>query len=125
MAQKNGENKNGRKNDDGEIWGCIFCREIKIEELDKYLTTVKNNTAPGISGIRIDHIKALPKKQRESIAKLISIPYITGIGFAAWKKQIVNWIPKEEGNLDINKRRPLMYYEVMWKICIGIRVKKY
>ena len=85
---------------------------------------MKNNTPPGISGIRIDHIKALPRKQRESIAKLISIPYITGIGFAAWKKQIVNWIPKEEGNLDINKRRPLMYYEVMWKICIGIRVKK-
>ena len=85
---------------------------------------MKNNTAPGISGIRVDHIKALPRRHREGIAKLLSIPYMTGMGYTAWGEQIVNWIPKEEGNLDINKRRPLMYYEVMWKICIGIRVRK-
>ena len=29
-----------------EKYGDLFNREIKIEELDKYLTTVKNNTAP-------------------------------------------------------------------------------
>ena len=105
-------------------YGKLFEKEITIEELDKYLTTVKNNTAPGISGIRVDHIKALPRRHREGIAKLLSIPYMTGMGYTAWGEQIVNWIPKEEGNLDINKRRPLMYYEVMWKICIGIRVRK-
>ena len=54
-----------------EKYGDLFNREIKIEELDKYLTTVKNNTAPGISGIRIDHIKALSRRQKESIAKLL------------------------------------------------------
>ena len=33
-----------------EKYGNLFEREIMIEELDKYLTTEKNNTAPGISG---------------------------------------------------------------------------
>ena len=107
-----------------EKYGDLFTKEVTIQELDKYLTTVKNNTAPGMSGIRIDHIKSLPRQQRESIAKLISIPYITGVGYSDWGKQIVNWIPKGEGNPDINKRRPLMYYEVLWKVCIGVRVKR-
>ena len=84
-----------------EKYGKLFEKEIEIEELDKYLTTVKNNTAPGISGIRVDHIKALPRRHREGIAKLLSIPYMTGMGYTAWGEQIVNWIPKEEGNLDI------------------------
>ena len=59
---------------------------------------------------------------RKTIAVLLSLPYTTGIGFDAWKHEIVNWIPKEENNPDINKRRPLMYYEVMKKMCMGIRL---
>ena len=46
------------------------------------------------------------------------------MGYSDWKEEIVNWIPKEEGNPDINKRRPLMYYEVLRKMCIGIRVRR-
>ena len=57
---------------------------------------------------------------RKTIAVLLSLPYTTGIGFDAWKHEIVNWIPKEENNPDINKRRPLMYYEVMRKMCMGV-----
>ena len=90
----------------------IFTRAITLEELDKY---IKNNTAPGKSGIRIDNIAALPNGMRGTIAALLSLPYTTGIGYDAWKQEIVNWIPKEDNNPDINKRRPLMYYEVLKK----------
>ena len=103
-------------------YGNIFTREISLQELDKYITKTKKNTAPGKSGIRIDHIAALPDEMRKTIAVLLSLPYTTGIGFDAWKHEIVNWIPKEENNPDINKRRPLMYYEVMKKMCMGIRL---
>jgi hypothetical protein len=48
----------------------------------------------------------------ETLSNLISLPYTTCIGHEAWKQEIVNWIPKENNNPDINKRRPLMYYEV-------------
>jgi hypothetical protein len=37
----------------------------------------------------------------------LSLPYTTGIGYEAWKQEIVNWIPKENNNPDINKRRPV------------------
>ena len=96
-------------------YGDISTRAITLEELDKYITKTKKNTAPGKSGIRIDHIAALPDEMRGTIAALLSLPYTTGIGYEAWKQEIVNWIPKENNNPDINKRRPLMYYEVLKK----------
>ena len=61
---------------------------------------------------------------RGTIAALLSLPYTTGIGYEAWKQEIVNWIPKENNNPDINKRRPLMYYEVLKKMFMGIRLCK-
>jgi hypothetical protein len=105
-----------------EMYGNIFTSEITLKELDKYIARIKKNTAPGLSGVRVDHIAALPDNLRTAIAKLLSIPYTTGMGYSAWKEEIVNWTPKEDGNPDINKRRPLMYYEVLRKMCIGMRV---
>ena len=107
-----------------EMYGNIFTSEITLKELDKYIARIKKNTAPGLSGIRVDHIAALPDNLRKAIAKLLSIPYTTGMGYSAWKEEIVNWTPKEDGNPDINKRRPLMYYEVLRKMCIGMRVRR-
>ena len=114
------QNKN-RKKIHPKDYGNIFTREISIQELDKYITKTKKNTAPGKSGIKIDHIAALPDEMRKTIAVLLSLPFTTGIGIGASKHERVNWIAKEENNPDINKRRPLMYYEVMKKMCMGIR----
>lgn len=117
--------KNNKKQTmNGTMYGNIFTEEITITELDKYLERTKKNTAPGKSGIRVDHIAVLPLKLREGIAKFLSLPYLTGIEFKDWNEEILNWIPKEEGNTDINKRRPIMYHEVMRKMCIGIRIRK-
>ena len=46
------------------------------------------------------------------------------MGYSDWKEEIVNWTPKEEGNPDINKRHPLIYYAVLRNMCIGIRVRR-
>ena len=104
-----------------DMYGDIFTSHITLAKLDWYLAKKKKNTAPGVSGIRIDHIAALPKEHREMIAQLLSIPYLTGTKYDDWNNEIVNWIPKEEGNDDMRKRRPLMYYEVMRKMCMGIK----
>ena len=95
------------------MYGNIFTAAITLQELDRYLARVRKNTAPGISGIRVDHIAGLPEEMRLAIAKVLSVPYTSGLKYNAWQEQIVHWIPKELGNPDINKRRPLMYYEVL------------
>ena len=106
------------------MYGNIFTADITLQELDRYLARVRKNTAPGISGIRVDHIAGLPDEMRLAIAKVLSVPYTSGLKYTAWQEQIVNWIPKELGNPDINKRRPLMYYEVLHKMHIGIRLHR-
>ena len=49
------------------------------------------NSAPGVSGIRIDHVAALPEEMRELIALAISLPYITGMGYAMWENKGENY----------------------------------
>ena len=116
-------NKDGIKMN-GDMYGDMFTAPITLEELTGYIKRTKKNTAPGKSGIRIDHIAALPEHMHKAIADLLSLPYVTGLGFDMWNDEIANWTPKEEGNMDINKRRPLMYYEVMRKMHMGVRNKK-
>ena len=89
-----------------EMYGNTFTSQITLQELDKFIARCKKNTAPGVSGIRIDHIAALPDDMREAVAKILSVPYISGLKYTDWNEEILNWVPKEEGNPDINKRRP-------------------
>jgi len=98
---------------EGRMYGNIFTAAITRGEMDAYLARMRKSTAPGVSGIRIDHVAALPEEMRELIALAISLPYITGMGYAMWEEEIVSWVPKEEDNMDIGKRIPLMYYEVL------------
>ena len=76
----------------------------------------RKNTALEVSGKRIDHIAALSKERREMITQLLSIPYLTGTKYDDWNNENINWIPKEQGNDGMRKRRSLMYYEVMRKV---------
>ena len=62
------------------MYGNIFNSAITLEELDKYIARIKKNTAPGLSGIRVGHIAALPDDLRNAIAEVLSIPYTTGMG---------------------------------------------
>jgi len=117
------------KNNKGEymnanMYGDIFTALMTLGEMDAHIAKMKKNTAPGPSSIRIDHVAALPKDMREIVALAISLPYMRGLGYEQWKDELVNWIPKEEGNTDMNKRRPIMFYEVLRKLSVGIRVKK-
>ena len=102
-------------------YGNIFTSQVSIESFNKYLKKKKKNTAPGVSEIRIDHIVALNVDHKQMICNLLSMVYLTGMGYDQWKHEIVNWIPKEPGNPDMNKRRPLMFYEVMRKMCMGVK----
>ena len=117
------ENKKGERMHAG-MYGDIFTSEIPIEAFERYVSYKKKNTAPGVSHIRIDHIAALSETYRQMICDMLSVVYITGMGYTAWKKEIANWVPKEEGNHDLTKQRPLMYYEVMRKMCIGIKKRE-
>ena len=102
-------------------YGDIFTSPITAGRLKKWLAKKKKNTAPGVTGVRVDHLAAAPPRARRAWAKMLSMPYVAGCMYTDWGEEIVNWIPKVEGDSDLKKRRPLMYYEVMRKMAIGIK----
>jgi len=107
-----------------KMYGDIFTSEITTDMMDAHISSVKKNTHPGKSGIRIGHVAALPDEMRDIVAIAISLPYMTGLHYDAWNEEIVNWIPKEAANTDIKKRRPIMYYEVLRKLHIFVKTKQ-
>jgi len=54
------------------VYGEICTVAITRREMDAYIARMRKNTAPGVSGIRIDHVAALPEEMRELIALEIS-----------------------------------------------------
>ena len=64
-----------------KMYGNIFTAKISLQELDRYLARVRKNTAPGISGIRVDHIASLPTELLEAVAKILSVPYTSGMTY--------------------------------------------
>ena len=44
--------------------------------------------------------------------------------FSSWSWEIINWIPKEPGNPDIDRRRPIALLEVMRKLSLGANSRK-
>eukprot|EP00935_MAST-01C_sp_MAST-1C-sp1_P001249 g1249.t1 len=107
------------------IYGDIFETEIGEQLFEDIINGKPKNKAPGINGVRIDHLVASPKKLREAVRKLLSLPYLSGIRFNEWKHEMIAWLPKEKGNPDIAKRRPIALLDVMKKICFGAKKKQF
>jgi hypothetical protein len=101
--------------------GDIFTIAISMHRLKRWLARKKKNTAPGVSGVRVDHLAAAPTRALRARARVLSMPYVAGCMYSAWAEETVNWVPKEDGNSDLGRRRPLMYNEVMRKISVGIK----
>lgn len=54
----------------------------------------------------------------------MSLPYITGMSFTNWDKEVIAWIPKEPGNRAPDRRRPIALLEVMRKVTLGVKKNK-
>jgi hypothetical protein len=85
----------------------IFTSAISMHQLMKrWLARKKKNTAPGVSGIRVDYLAAAPTRALRAWARMLSMPYVAGCMYSAWAEEIVNWVPKEDGNSDLGRSRP-------------------
>ena len=103
------------------LYGNMFSEPINFNEFRTYISVKRKNKAPGMSGVRIDHICGLHEQGQKDINLLLSITYISEMTFSAWHKEIINWIPKEPGNPAMDRRRPICLLEVMRKIALGIK----
>jgi hypothetical protein len=81
----------------------------------------EEHSARRVSGMRVGHLAAAPTRALRAWARMLSMPYVAGCMYSAWAEEAANWVPKEDGNSDLGRRRPLVYYEVMRKISVGIK----
>ena len=103
------------------IYGDLFTSEIDVELFDNIIKSKAKNKAPGKSNVRIDHIAAAPAKLREAFRQILSLPYLCGIKYKDWQNEIIAWLPKEPGNPDIARRRPIALLDVLKKLCFGAK----
>jgi hypothetical protein len=59
-------------------YGDIFTSPISMQRLKRWLARKKKNTAPGIRGIRVDHLAAAPTRALRAWARMLSMPYVAG-----------------------------------------------
>jgi hypothetical protein len=102
--------------------------EITKEEWHGYFSKVKKNTAPGRSGLTANMVAALSPRLRNVLRRIINIGLRSRrVGFTSWLQRVLCPIPKERGNPDLEKSRPLCLLEVLakayWAI-ISTRVSK-
>ena len=99
----------------------IFTSPIPFRLFDDYIFSKTQNKSPGKSSIRTDHICSAFESERRSICALITLPYITNLTFSDWDYEIISWIPKEPGNMALDRRRPIALLEVLRKITLGVK----
>ena len=99
----------------------VFTTPVSFKEYDAYIMAKTKNKAGGGSGIRIDHLCSASIEVRQLIYQVLNLPMLTKRSFVSWDKEIINWIPKEPGNPDIDRRRPIALLEVMRKCALGVR----
>ena len=91
------------------------------KKLLSYVGGKSKNKAPSKSNVRLDHFCGAPDREQRDMGKLLSIPYLTTLTYAAWNAEIINFIPKELGNPALDRRRPIALLEVFRKISLGAK----
>ena len=102
-------------------YGDIRSRCITYDEWDAYIAMKSKNVAPGASGVQYVHLAVMPVNIRHDMCDIANLAIQSGHIFTMWKKELIYRIPKEPGNPDQLKQRPLKLQEVMRKITLGIK----
>ena len=96
-------------------------REITYEEWDKYISMKKKMVAPGRSGMQYVHLAAMSQELRHLLCDIANLTIRSGYIYKSWKEELIYTVPKEEGNPDQAKQRPIKLQEVLRKLTVGIK----
>ena len=102
-------------------YGDIFTSPIPFSLFTDYLNSKSKNKAPSVSEVRLDHVASADETDRKLICEVLSLPYVVKRTFSSWDDEIITWIPKEPGNPDMKRRRPIALLEVLRKLAVGVK----
>ena len=89
---------------------------ISESEWMKFWGQVKKGTAPGKTGVTADMVFILRDKELDVIRRMTNMVLVPGLAvYDHWKERVISPVPKEEGNFNIDRARPLVLLEVVQK----------
>ena len=94
-------------------YGNIRKQTISHDTWDKYIRMKKKMVAPGKSGVQYAHLAAMSKDMRHLMCDISNLTILSGYIFKAWKTELIYTVPKEPGNPDQSKQRPIKLQEVL------------
>src|SRR5260364_180842 len=100
-----------------EEWYNQVSNKITLAEWEHALSTTRNTSAPGISGITYPILKHIGKFTKQFCIDLMSKCLTSGKIPMKWKLDLLYPIPKkEEWNFNLNNVRPIVLLETLRKI---------
>ena len=82
---------------------------ISESEWMKFWGQVKKGTAPGKTGVTADMVFILRDKELDVIRRMTNMVMVPGLAvYNHWKERVISPVPKEEGNFNIDRARPLV-----------------
>src|SRR5260364_289177 len=108
-----------------EEWYNQVSNKITLAEWEHALSTTRNNSAPGISGIKYPILKHIGKFTKQFCIDLMSKCLTSGKIPLKWKLGLLYPIPKkEEWNFDLNNVRPIILLETLRKVLSKIIMQR-
>ena len=97
-----------KQNVNGNMYKQLM-EKITVKEWQRFWGQVKKVTAPGKSGVTTDMMNILGERELESMRRMTNMVLVPGLQvYDHWKERIISPIPKDEGNYDIDRARPLI-----------------
>ena len=86
-------------------------RPFTKAEWRQRLRVKKKNTAPGKSGLRVDHLAAATDTMDRKVRALCNISMLAGTPCDLWLDELIYKIPKDT-EAKIDRMRPLKFLEI-------------
>ena len=91
-------------------------KNITMKELEKCISAMQNNKAPGPDEISAECLKNLTQKAREALLRLINLMWDEGYTPNIWKNAETKLIHKKDDTSDITNYRPITLLNTLFKL---------
>lgn len=93
---------------------------VKYEEWEQAVKMASKNKASGRSRVTYNMLKLLPEQWKRALWECIREKWEKGEAPASWGDNLIAPIPKEQGNWDIQKLRPISLLEATRKVWMRV-----
>ena len=94
---------------------------ITCTSLVSTLSAMKNGSAAGVDGWRVEELKSIPAQGLMELCQLLAVCETTGRMPALWAHALISLVPKVSDVPQIHQLRPISVYSTIWRTYSKLR----